>query len=51
MRADFSRHVGERNKGDEKVMAEFSVQDRYAEAQMGVDFGQGMEMAFKNTRL
>ena len=36
--ADFNGHVGEGNRGDEKVIGRFGIQDRNAEGQT-LDFG------------
>ncbi|KAK3537369.1 hypothetical protein QTP70_008822 [Hemibagrus guttatus] len=47
--ADFNRHVGEGNTGDEEVMGKFGVKERNLEGQMVVDFAKRMDMAVVNT--
>ncbi|KAK3517257.1 hypothetical protein QTP70_001616, partial [Hemibagrus guttatus] len=47
--ADFNRHVGEENTGDEKVMGKFGVKEKNLERQMVVDFAKRMDMAVVNT--
>ncbi|KAK3545449.1 hypothetical protein QTP70_007696 [Hemibagrus guttatus] len=47
--ADFNRHVGEGNTGDEQVMGKFGVKERNLEGQMVVDFAKRMDMAVINT--
>ncbi|KAK3530206.1 hypothetical protein QTP86_018062 [Hemibagrus guttatus] len=47
--ADFNRHVGEGNRGDEEVMGKFVVKERNLEGQMVVDFAKRMDMAVVNT--
>ncbi|KAK3515361.1 hypothetical protein QTP70_018750 [Hemibagrus guttatus] len=47
--ADFNGHVGEGNRGDEKVMGKFGVKERNLERQMVVDFAKRMDMAVLNT--
>ena len=47
--ADFNRHVGEGNRGDENVMGRYGDKARNAEGQMLVDFTTRMEMAVVNT--
>ncbi|KAK3523754.1 hypothetical protein QTP70_009236 [Hemibagrus guttatus] len=47
--ADFNKHVGEGNTGDEGVMGKFGVKERNLEGQMVVDFGKRMDMAVVNT--
>ncbi|KAK3556309.1 hypothetical protein QTP70_007129 [Hemibagrus guttatus] len=47
--ADFNRHVGEGNTGDEEVMGKFGVRERNLEGQMVVDFAKRMDMAVVNT--
>ena len=43
--ADFNRHVGEVNRGDEEVMGRFGVKDINLEGQAVVYFAKTMEMA------
>ncbi|MCJ8736042.1 hypothetical protein PDJAM_G00254280 [Pangasius djambal] len=47
--ADFNRHVGEGNRGDEEVMGKFGVEERNLEGQMVVDFAKRMDMSVVNT--
>ncbi|KAK3540327.1 hypothetical protein QTP70_029586 [Hemibagrus guttatus] len=47
--ADFNRHVGEGNTGDEEVMGKFGVKERNLEGQMVVDFAKRMDMGVVNT--
>ncbi|KAK3574720.1 hypothetical protein QTP86_015388, partial [Hemibagrus guttatus] len=47
--ADFNRHIGEGNTGDEEVMGKFGVKERNLEGQMVVDFAKRMDMAVVNT--
>ncbi|KAK3570513.1 hypothetical protein QTP86_020086 [Hemibagrus guttatus] len=47
--ADFNGHVGEGNRGDEKVMSKFGVKERNLEGQMVVDFAKRMDMGVVNT--
>ena len=37
---DFNGHVGEGNKGDERVMGRYGIKDRNAEGQMIIDFAK-----------
>ncbi|KAI5094267.1 hypothetical protein C0J45_15991 [Silurus meridionalis] len=46
---DFNGHVGEGNRGDEKVMGTYGLKERNVEGQMVVDFAKSMEMAVVNT--
>ncbi|MCJ8736345.1 hypothetical protein PDJAM_G00258590 [Pangasius djambal] len=46
--ADFNRHVGEGNTGEE-VMGKFGVKEKNLEGQMVVDFAKRMDMAVVNT--
>ena len=45
----FNGHIGERNRGDEKIMGRYDDKARHAEGQMVVDFATRMEMAVLNT--
>uniref|UniRef100_A0AAQ6IQZ2 Endonuclease/exonuclease/phosphatase domain-containing protein n=2 Tax=Anabas testudineus TaxID=64144 RepID=A0AAQ6IQZ2_ANATE len=47
--ADFNRHVGEGNRGDEEEMGRFGVKEKNLEGQMVVDFAKRMEMDVVNT--
>ncbi|KAI5093469.1 hypothetical protein C0J45_16607 [Silurus meridionalis] len=47
--ADFNRHVGEGNRGDEEVMGRYGFKERNVEGQMVVDFAKRMEIAVVNT--
>ncbi|KAK3557283.1 hypothetical protein QTP70_026274, partial [Hemibagrus guttatus] len=47
--ANFNRHIGEGNTGDEEVMGKFGVKERNLEGQMVVDFAKRMDMAVVNT--
>ncbi|KAI5616429.1 hypothetical protein C0J50_24009 [Silurus asotus] len=47
--ADFNRHVGEGNRGDEEVMGRYGFEERNVEGQMVVDFPKTMEMTVVNT--
>ena len=46
---DFNGHVWAGNKGDDKVMDRFGIQDSNAERQMVVDFAERMDMAVVNS--
>ncbi|XP_061629993.1 uncharacterized protein LOC133478218 [Phyllopteryx taeniolatus] len=47
--ADCNGHVGEGNRGDEEVMAKYSIQEMNLEGQMVIDFATRMQMAVVNT--
>ncbi|XP_065671736.1 uncharacterized protein LOC136089612 [Hydra vulgaris] len=47
--ADFNRHVGEGNSGDEEGMNRYGVKERNTEGQMVVDFAKRIKMAVVNT--
>ncbi|XP_065675628.1 uncharacterized protein LOC136091844 [Hydra vulgaris] len=47
--ADFNRHVGEGNSGNEEVMGRYRVKERNTEGQMVVDFAKTIKMAVVNT--
>lgn len=49
--ADFNRHVGAGNRGEEEVMGRFGIRERNTEGQTAVGFEKRMEKAVVNTFL
>ena len=47
--ADFNRHVGEENIGDEEIMGRYGAGTRNKEGSMVMDFGKRMDLAIVNT--